>query len=55
MRKAHRVRVRKYNRHPGLRGGRMWWADCSCGEFQGYYDKCQAQAWADSHVTQSNQ
>jgi tagatose-1,6-bisphosphate aldolase len=49
--KAHRTTVRKYNRK-GYNGGfcgRMWWAECTCGWFQGEHEKQEAQRLADEH------
>lgn len=43
--KAHKVKVRKYNRT----GRRMWWAECSCGNYQGWHHKQDAREWADRH------
>lgn len=47
--KKHKVKVRKFNRFPGLGNSTMWWADCRCGQFQGYHHKQNAQAWATEH------
>lgn len=54
MKPKHLVRVRKYNRHPGLAlqgvSTRSWWADCRCGWYIGSDDKHDAQRLGDKHV-----
>lgn len=27
----------------------MWWVSCTCGDFQGYFDKNEAKAYAEKH------
>jgi hypothetical protein len=48
-RRTHKVKVRKYNRVTGW-GKKMWWMDCSCGWFNGFFDKQEAIDCGASHL-----
>ncbi len=44
----HRMKITKYNRTPsygkvGVK--KYWWADCSCGMYNGFGNKRDAEAW----------
>lgn len=43
---VHRTSVKKKNR----RGSRMWWAECTCGWYQGWHEKGAAQSSIAEHV-----
>ncbi len=44
----HVIKVSKYNRSPGyVQGGakKYYWADCSCGRYNGFNNKRDAEEW----------
>lgn len=49
MSTMHKVTVAKKNMHPGTGSKSHWVASCSCGQWQGYYNKLDALLWADKH------
>lgn len=44
----HDIKISRYNRYPGLQANaskRYWWVDCSCGLYNGFDNKRDAEAW----------
>jgi len=40
----HKITIRKK--------GKLWWTKCSCGMYQGWFDKNEAQKWMIRHIDQ---